>query len=198
MEKEPFKITAPGWYVDRRGEKHKIELVGKHRACAEGPSGYFGSWTLAGAWYNDNIRDDRDLIAHYHEPGSAAWANALPVGTKVRHVSWSINGWRSKRQDGTWINDCGEETHSPYVDSGWELYTEPEPKPWSRPEDVPLGAIIRLKGSKNRHLIVSAFPGGVESGTTFKGTYQWLNAQCEHSTDGGKTWGPCVVQEDKR
>lgn len=81
---------------------------------------------------------------------------------------------------GTWIDDDGE--------SDWDLIsplTEPKLRPW-KPEEVPLGAQRRFVGTKLRWLITN---DGDENAIK-----DWFK-NCEHSTDGGKTWHPCGVIE---
>ena len=138
--------------------------------------------------------------------GTAEWANALPVGTKVRWKTWSSHeyvtktehGWRPLRFSLCVPGELPQDIHG----TGWELYTATTPRPWSKPEDVPLGAFVRQKDDVKRlmgwFIINQVDAGGVPvvSGKanqwlTFKELYECY----EHSTDGGMTWGPCVVKE---
>lgn len=83
-----------------------------------------------------------------------------------------------------------------------EMYAiKPEPKlrPW-RPEEVPVGALIRdRKNDDCFRTIISAVTINEEikhandteaAWTPTEELEEWL-----HSTDGGKTWQPCGVQE---
>lgn len=82
----------------------------------------------------------------------------------------------------------------------YRIAPEPKLRPW-KPEEVPVGALIRLKGNHCQHswLIVGyahneqqiAF--GQTGGRSIKdlGNY-------EHSIDGGKTWAPCGVMEEQQ
>ena len=62
----------------------------------------------------------------------------------------------------------------------------PTLRPWTA-DEVPLGAWMRFKILPSTRLIISS----VTSSIDFK---QWLEDR-EHSTDGGKTWLPCGVEE---
>jgi hypothetical protein len=58
-------------------------------------------------------------------------------------------------------------------------------RPWNA-DEVPLGAWIRLKNlNKTRSMIVSVAAFNLEIAFN----------EYEHSTDGGKTWKPCGVEE---
>jgi hypothetical protein len=74
----------------------------------------------------------------------------------------------------------------------WNVYTyrlKPTSviRPWTA-DEVPLGAQCRTKGDSKRFLIVRTSDESTRE--------EWLN-KCEHSTDGGKTWKPCGVEEVK-
>jgi hypothetical protein len=58
-------------------------------------------------------------------------------------------------------------------------------RPWTA-DEVPLGSQCRTKGDTKRFLIVRTSDESTRE--------EWLN-KCEHSTDGGKTWLPCGVEE---
>ncbi len=89
-------------------------------------------------------------------------------------------------------------------DSSPESYRiKPEPKlrPW-KPEEVPVGALFRSeywgKGSAALILGVSADKEQINyisvDGVTRAGLNSLLE-YCEYSTDNGKTWKPCGVEE---
>ena len=62
-------------------------------------------------------------------------------------------------------------------------------RPWTA-DEVPLGAVLRYKTNhKDRWLVTNVGSDSVRE--------QWLN-ECEHSTDGGKTWLPCGVVEEAK
>lgn len=62
-------------------------------------------------------------------------------------------------------------------------------RPWTA-DEVPLGAWIRFKDKpQDRHLL-SWVSGQADRD-------MWLDER-EHSTDGGKTWLPCGVEEDAK
>jgi len=60
-------------------------------------------------------------------------------------------------------------------------------RPWTA-DEVPLGAWMKYKHQDCRCLIVDACDPKTRT--------RWFH-QCEHSTDGGKTWKPCGVEEAK-
>ena len=62
-------------------------------------------------------------------------------------------------------------------------------RPWTA-DEVPLGAWMRFKLLPSTRLIIS-------SGTLSINFKQWLEER-EHSTDGGKTWKPCGVEEESK
>ena len=119
--------------------------------------------------------------------GSSAWANSLPVGSKVRFKEWSedwhvtktANGWTRSHEI---LAVPGQYIGTP---SGWLLYTEPKLRPW-KPEEVPLGAHMRCKVREHRFLLTETWDNLIRK--------TWLD-EYEHSTDGGKTWKPCGVEE---
>jgi hypothetical protein len=75
----------------------------------------------------------------------------------------------------------------------WEHYDyriKPTPtfRPWTA-DEVPLGAWLRDKSDKaGRRLLICAYEE--------EHRIHWL-INHEHSTDGGKTWKPCGVEESQ-
>lgn len=93
-------------------------------------------------------------------------------------------------------------THdSPNFDSDYNYRIKPEPKlrPW-KPDEVPVGALIRIKNSnwltiisgRNKHEISTP----TLSGPNECHSLDYALRHLEHSTDGGKTWLPCGVEEE--
>ena len=76
-----------------------------------------------------------------------------------------------------------------WYESTYRIKPTAKLRPWTA-DEVPLGAWMRFKTDEtNRWLVANV---GSESRRE-----QWLS-ECEHSTDGGKTWLPCgVMEEDK-
>lgn len=67
-----------------------------------------------------------------------------------------------------------------------------------KPEEIPLGAWIREKGFKDTHLIVAVLNGQavhVRWDDHYNVNPTHLLSSFEHSTDQGKTWLPCGVEE---
>ncbi len=71
-------------------------------------------------------------------------------------------------------------------------------RPWTA-DEVPLGAWLRYKGNPQsiRLLIVSNTECGLVGYQT-NWPYKTLLQEMEHSTDGGKTWLPCGVEEESK
>lgn len=70
----------------------------------------------------------------------------------------------------------------------YRIAPEPKLRPWES-EEVPLGAIIRRKGARDRRLITEVWDSQIRE--------HWCE-EAEHSTDGGKTWHPCGVMEEQQ
>ena len=72
----------------------------------------------------------------------------------------------------------------------------PTLRPW-RPEEAPVGAVVRNIGTKSRYLITDwccAAPSVVKvSGCDY--SFAVMLASYEYSLDHGKTWLPCGVLE---
>lgn len=81
----------------------------------------------------------------------------------------------------------------------YRIKPEPKLRPW-KPEEVPVGALVRRKCYRFAHnLIISRDDGGafgfIEDNTGLKWIDKGLHGDFEFSTDGGKTWKPCGVEE---
>lgn len=197
----------PNTYYKTRDDR-KAYILGRHPLSSTYPwVGYIEGEDAIRRWAADGnysqVKDDsRNLLTEWTEPsvGSSAWANSLPVGTKVRWTVWRRGdyvertdcGWRKTTellQDPTELctTDC------------WLLYTEPKLRPWNNMSEVPVDAIFRRKFSDNKHwyrcLGVAtnlAFPVGY--GLTWE-SFEVVFRTMDHSTDSGKTWLPCGVEE---
>jgi hypothetical protein len=73
-------------------------------------------------------------------------------------------------------------------DTQYRIKPTPTIRPWTA-DEVPLGAWMRIKSDREYRFLIS----NTES---FSGREHWLE-DFEHSTDGGKTWKPCGVEESK-
>jgi len=90
----------------------------------------------------------------------------------------------------------------PYTISPPENYRIKQPqqlRPW-KPEEIPLGAWVREKGSTGTSLIVASIKGCAVwlheiDEEFYKTAPTHLLSSFEHSTDQGKTWLPCGVLE---
>lgn len=79
----------------------------------------------------------------------------------------------------------------------YRIKPTPTYRPW-KPEEVPVGAILRSKvtGVNAKWLIVYCALEGISVGsgnTVFM--HETIFERYEHSTDNGKTWHPCGIQE---
>lgn len=108
--------------------------------------------------------------------------------------------------DGEWIKahyaPC--ETSRP---EHYRIRPKPTLRPW-KPEEVPVGAQIRFKKSNHpsatlgRQTILGEFGGEIYDSTpagkglsTYKAEFAFTSL--EHSTDGGRSWKPCGVEESQ-
>lgn len=102
-------------------------------------------------------------------------------------------------EDG-WI-DCREDGYPKFMSgdlnpSHYRVKPTPKIRAWN-PEEVPVGASIKLKGGARRSLI-SCCGGSLHEFYILEGHYITCNDALEkyvHSTDFGKTWKPCGVEE---
>ncbi len=117
-------------------------------------------------------RDGRKAFIGFQIPESNhiyPWIGYI-VGT-VSVYTWAENG-----------------SYNPNLESPEDLiaeWTEPKLRAW-KPEEVPLGAVMKVKRSGYRSLITETWDDPIRK--------LWLE-QNEHSLDKGKTWLPCGVME---
>ncbi len=196
-----MKLEAGKWYRTRDGRKAFVGFMHPYigwvgyidgEPCAQ-------TWLGDGRWCSQTGEYPRDLIAEWTDTpavGSSAWANSLPVGTKVRWYDWSSGnyvermscGWRKTHELLRDPADMGAQN------DGWLLYTEPKLRPW-KPDEVPVGCALRRKRPTNCRGILYLFDGINAHSNVFSGALplETLLSFYEHSTDGGVTWLPCGV-----
>ena len=76
-----------------------------------------------------------------------------------------------------------------FISYTYRIKPTPVLRPWTA-DEVPLGAWMRnITNSEYRWLI--------NTSSLDHSRKEWLQ-QCEHSTDGGKTWLPCGVVEEAK
>jgi len=104
-----------------------------------------------------------------------------------------------------WIltDDIFKASFSHIIDM-YEFAVKPQPslRPW-QPEEVPVGAIIRIKNAPHIKRLITAtnkdwiYPVsvGTKSDESPGYTYADLLTDCDYSLDYGKTWLPCGVVE---
>ena len=85
------------------------------------------------------------------------------------------------------------------IDRTVRLRRKPAPKlrAW-KPEEVPMGAILRNKKDPRQWgMITCCIDGEPKFGIINQNCsyFEKCWETCEHSTDGGKTWKPCGVEE---
>lgn len=68
-------------------------------------------------------------------------------------------------------------------------------RPW-KPEEVPVGAMVRHIGKSAKAIITSNVEFQLLS-VMGPFSFKDMLSQMEHSTDGGKTWHPCGVEESQ-
>lgn len=114
-------------------------------------------------------------------PMNTIWRLVTPVGASVE-----------KRPPGQYSTGVFT-SDIPFL---FRLAPEPPAKKWRpwKPEEVPVGALIRAIGLRWRSLIWAATATGqIECMTgVLEPEYALLNH--EHSLDNGKTWLPCGVE----
>lgn len=78
----------------------------------------------------------------------------------------------------------------------YRIKPTPTLRPW-RPEEVPVGALIHGKAWNvtERGMIIHVYSTKVSVAPRYEFDLKELFTDCEHSTDGGKTWHPCGVVE---
>ena len=197
-----MKLEAGKWYNDRSGMRWHVDWVGEQWACGHNESGVCMCWRADGNRFCEPRQDALDLVSEWTEPppvGSSAWANSLPVGTKVRwrewnkgeHVTRTPDGWSRSHQALMFPSQPG----GPHPDNkGWDLYPGPKLRPF-RMDEVPLGAWLTMEGQSGRCLINSADKDWLSCQKFGAIGYQKALNQCRYSTDNGLTWKPCGVEE---
>lgn len=88
--------------------------------------------------------------------------------------------------NGHWVTAMTPSWNWPYTQ--FRIKPTATLRPWTA-DEVPLGSIMRTKGLEGRCIIIAT--------ETSDDRAYWLNAR-EHSTDGGKTWLPCGVEEETK
>lgn len=136
----------------------------------------------------------------YVEPpavGSSAWANSLPVGSKVRWRTWAKGDYATRTASGWETSNITLGSPHQYGDDneGWLLYTEPKLRQWKL-EEVPFSARFRIIGHEWWSFLSGVNTDGnpVIAMTNEPETASNLLRGWEHSTDNGVTWKPCGIE----
>jgi hypothetical protein len=126
----------------------------------------------------------------------------LPASyTKDLHLKHVEAFWEGKLE---WFNQFSDEwaksinpPHQTENPARFRIATTKHLRPW-KPEELPLGAWICDKGNLDYSLIVACVSGmavQVDSDGFCKISPTHLLENFQHSTDQGKTWLPCGVEE---
>lgn len=121
--------------------------------------------------------------------------------TKELHLQHVQAFWEGELE---WLNPFSDEwttsSNPPHHDenpSRFRIKTPQKLRPW-KPDELPLGAWIRTKGSSDVSIAI-AVRNGLLTWSDGKECYSvnptHLFNNFEHSTDQGKTWLPCGVLE---
>lgn len=111
-------------------------------------------------------------------------------GKKLEYLS-AFNGW----------TDVVGSPLFAFNQNDYRIKPETKIRPW-RPDEVPMPAVLRTKNGSIRWQILAVSSLGVisadsksDNGRTGLASFEALLRHNEHSTDGGKTWKPCGVEE---
>ncbi len=113
-----------------------------------------------------------------------------------------VAAWWDGELEASWSSGWGPARNIPgaYSDpDAYRIRPKPTLRPW-KPEEVPVGAVIRLRNRETVHswMIVgfSSETNCIAIGQAGERDIRDL-AQYEHSLDGGKTWSACGVEESQ-
>lgn len=120
-----------------------------------------------------------------------AWLNDQPI-------QWRYNEHTPWEDEDLTVSECLPPVPN-FNGLDWRIKPKKKLRPW-KPEEVPVGAIIRdLKFSSVTQLILSSIGGYVQ--VVSRNPVELCEHSLEilvgrhYSTDGGVTWKPCGVEE---
>ena len=118
---------------------------------------------------------------------------AAAEGKTIQVKSKTLPDWRDIKA--SWL-DYGDWFNRDDIAYGYKYRIKPEPKlrPW-KPEEVPVGAVFRYFGESHTYLIGSQNGHSVSLCGRGGQAISEMPTKGEHSTDNGKTWKPCGVEE---
>jgi hypothetical protein len=119
------------------------------------------------------------------EQAAQMWTIIKAFGEgKVIEVNNNYSGWI--------------ETHDPQFNEApvnYRIKSGPHLRPW-KPEEVPVGSIVRDKSGKDLWLIIWSEQTSIGmGGGKIHYSPRSIMEQCEYSLDHGKTWLPCGIEE---
>lgn len=113
-------------------------------------------------------------------------------------VEWAIEGKLQWNRGDKWVDSKADGIAVGVDFNAYRRKPEPELRPW-KPEEVPVGALFRTKRQPS---LVSLILMKWDFGFTYSDasrihqiSFDAASDIGEHSTDGGKTWKPCGVEE---
>lgn len=90
----------------------------------------------------------------------------------------------------TWIPAAFAPCERSYV-GDYRIRPKPTLRPW-KPEEVPVGAVLKYTDQANRWMITGSGGNGIYTGGALQPLQPgFVLEKCVHSLDGGKTWLPC-------
>lgn len=115
--------------------------------------------------------------------------------------AWAEGATLQTMSDGVWEDTHGGVAFTWHVEN-YRIKPEPKLRPW-KPSEVPCGFIAREKDVSKRDAEWAAPISVTGRGVLFAGDITGLSQfsfdemldHLEHSTDGGKTWKPCGIEE---
>jgi hypothetical protein len=115
---------------------------------------------------------------------------AYAVGKKLQYRRLGCDAWK----------DVPDREDPVFGDSGVEYRIKPEPKlrPW-KPEEVPVGALIRKKGAQLPGVITDVDGLDIFIGQSGSCTFHQALENCEYSMCWvNKVWEPCGVEDEEQ
>jgi hypothetical protein len=117
------------------------------------------------------------------------WKERLPI------IQAFIDEKQIQRRDGDWIWNNVQVLCDGFTPSCYRIKPEPKLRPW-KPEEVPVGGVIRRKSDGSRMLIINVFQSGVHVGDSIAPVgFDSLLKNFERFVGFGECQ-PCGIQEE--
>lgn len=133
------------------------------------------------------------------------WAFIIPC--PLEFIGWSIRHLRRGAEAGEIRCRIKPPITGPVTQTEPPERYKPSPvsRDWNRPEDVPIGCHARHKGERGWSSVIGCDLKGIygfaikRDGEPCIYHFKWGQLwDVEHTTDGGKTWKPCRVEEEAK